>query len=345
MKSDKSIFETAVDILHQTGHLWEVPQESLRLLKPSDQVFIDALIRFTKLDSSRYTKHVLQAHGRLPDFDGQVGPAVAAMVTEPNGRCFVPDIAPPPGVSFQFEDPALQQVALRMQEQSTAEALGTGGWKNCHGGDNIHTMAIKINPAGMNPRVAPLWKKILQNVQKAYCGIGLLIRFIGMDNRDLLTGEEWTSTINSDLTFVQSSSGWIGLAIVGQNEKCGSRIWLKLLATYLGGTTDLIIEQQITALLMHEIGHNVSLGHLSGRIMNPSITTGNPVGVWHPDDKATPILQRLFSGVPVPVPGGNPNPPSPPKPPGEKTLEERVWALELQSSMHTVAINQIAKRR
>ena len=343
----ETISQFAVRVAWETGHFWSpenpegtgVKQTDLAILKPDDPVVVSAMISMSRMDASRYTRHVLDQHGRVPNFDGEIGPAIEAMVSEPFGRCPVPDYAPPPGVSFQFDDPDLQAVVERMQRntaEATAEAIASGGWPNCHGVNGIHCMAIRVNLAGINPKYAHLWTKIMRNVQKANCEIGLFIRFIGMDGKDLLTGEPWTSNINSELSFVQSSTGWIGLAIVGQNEGCSSKIWLKLLATYVGGTADLIIEQQITALLQHELGHNMGLGHSNGGIMNPSITQGNPVGQWPSNDPSRPRLVSLFSGVPVPIPGGGPLPPGPPGPPN--TIEKQLFDLRVTNAVQDVTL-------
>lgn len=339
-KSSETLSQFAIRTAWEYGHFWspanaagkDVKQSDLKKLKPEDPVVVQAMISLSKMDATRYTRHVLDKHGRQPHFDGVIGPAMESMLLE-DGRCPVPDHAPPPGTDFQFDDPNLQEIAEKMQ-RDTAKAVASGGWPNCHGTNNIHCMSIRVNPDGISPKYNHLWTKIMQNVQRAYCGIGLLIRFIGMDNKDLLTGEPWRSNINSELSFVSSSAGWIGLAIVGQNENCSSKIWLKLLSTYTGGTNDTIIEQQITSLLQHEVGHNVGLGHSNGGVMNPSITQGNPVGQWSPNDPSRPKLVNLYSGVPIPVPGGGPtDPPTTPL-----TLEQRVHELEIKNAVNEVTM-------
>jgi hypothetical protein len=341
-KPNETLSQFAIRVAWEYGHFWspDNPEGSnisfndLANLKPSDPVVVQAMISLAKMDSTAYTKLSLVHHGRPPSFDGDAeDPAMAAMVE--SDRCPIPDYLPPPGTECAFEDPNVQAVVEKMQK-GTEEAIASGGWPNCHGAVNYHCMAIRVNPAGMNPKYAHLWKKIMQNVQKANCEIGLLMRFIGMDGKDLLTGETWTSNINSELTFVQSSSGWIGLAIVGQSESCGSKIWLKLLATYTGGNTDPVMEQQISALLLHEGGHNMGLMHTNGGIMNPSMTQGNPVGQWPPNDPSRPRLRSLYSGVPVPIPGGGtPNPNPNPVP---DTLEKRVRDLEVRNIVNEVTM-------
>ena len=347
----ESISQFAIRVAWETGHFWSpdnpdghgVTQEDLPLLRPEDPVVIAAMISMSKMEPGRYAKHVVEQHGRAPHFDGIIGPAIAAMVSEPNGRCPIPDFAPPPGTSFLYDDPDLQQIVERMQSNAIMErAVGPGGWRNCHGENGIHCMSIRVNPDGMSPRVSPLWKQIMTNVRNMYAGVGLLIRFIDMNNVDLLTGQKFTSTINSNLTFVQRSDGWIGLAIVGQREACNSLIWLKLLATYIGGTTAGQIINQQSTLLAHEIGHNTGLGHSAGGwVMGPSITDGLPVGVWPAADPSTQKLKSEFSGVPVPIPGGTPQPPTPPP---TSSLETQVRNLQVKADINDIVIANFAKR-
>lgn len=334
---NETIEQFAIRSAFEAGYFWnpELPnglnisQKDLPKLTADMPVVIEALRAFAMGDSYRYTNHVLNSHKRVPNFDGEVGPAMAMYVMD-GARCPVPDFAPPAGVSFLFEDPGVQQIALKMQRDALA-ALGSGGnWAGCNNMPNIHCGAMLVNTAGISPKVAPHVKTILTAVRKAYAGIGFLWKFIGMDGVDILTGEKFEGTIQTKLSFVQSSSGWIGLALVGNRESCSSVLWLQLLATYIGGTTvDQIINQQFS-LLTHEAGHNLGLGHTNGGIMNPSLQNGLPVGVWSQNDPSTQKLISLYSGVSVPIPGDN-GPTSNPIPP--KTLESRVKHLENQAAM------------
>jgi len=104
----ESISQFAIRVAWETGHFWSpenpdghnVQQEELAFLQPTDSVVIAAMISMSKVEPARYTRHVLEQHGRAPQFDGVIGPAIQAMVSEVNGRCPVPDFAPPPGVSI-----------------------------------------------------------------------------------------------------------------------------------------------------------------------------------------------------------------------------------------------------
>lgn len=314
----ETISQFAIRTAWLTGHFWnpELPeglnikQEDLALLKPEDPVVVAAMISMSKMDASRYTKHVLDEHGRPPSFDGVIGPAIAAMVSEENGRCPIPDFVPPPGTSFAFDDPDLQLVVERMQLDSVMPAFGSGNWKGCHGVGQFHSASIKVDSSGLPSFLRDVFLTVLKNVRLAYAGVGLLFRFIDQAGNDLVTGEAFSGTINSDMSFVSSSSGWIGLAIVGQGETCGSKIWCKFLNTYRGGSDPAAVITQWTTLIKHELGHNCGRGHTSGGVMNPSIVNNLPTE-WGPNDPSTAWLKQQFGGVPVPIVGSTPAPPVP----------------------------------
>lgn len=330
-KPDEAFDQYVIGILWETGRLFEVPQASISKLGLRDQVVVDALIDLTKMHAYEFAVNTLDAHGRLPEFDGRVGPATVNFFEEviPK-RCPVPDYAPPKDVVFQFDDPDLQQVALAMQQAEPA--LGVGNWKACHNVVDAHCATVMVDPANMPGHVRPHFKEILRRVQKAYADVGLLFRFLDQARKDLLTGDVVDSNINIDMSFVPRSDGWIGLAIVGNNQGCGSRIWAKFLATFTGGSTVEAIIQQWVSLIMHELGHNCGFLHTPGGVMNAVLINGLP-GVWAPDDPTTPKARRQFSGVPVAIPGGGGNPPKPPIPPAgdvQSQLDDIKLRLSLQ---------------
>lgn len=334
-KPGETISQFAIRVAWQTGNFWNpdspdgmnIRQEDLAILEPHDDVVVKAMISMSRMDASRYTKHVLDQHGRAPNFDGEIGPAIRAMVSEINGRCPVPDFAPPPGVSFAFDDPDLQLICERMQRDAAMPAFGSGNWKGCHNVGEFHCAAIRVDVTGLPSFLNPVFLTVLQNVQRSYAGIGLLFRFINVSGRDLITGAVFDGPINSDMSFVSSSSGWIGLAIVGQGETCGSKIWCKFLSTYKGGSDTAAIITQWTTLIKHELGHNCGRGHTSGGVMNPSIVNGLPVE-WGHNDPSTSWLKGQFGGVPVPIIGGPTPPPPPPSPPS--TVEQQLQSLRVE---------------
>lgn len=338
-KPGETISQFAIRTAWETGHFWSpdnpegknLQQVDLALLRPDDPVVVAAMISMAKADMTRYTRLTLEKHGRPPEFDGVIGPAIEAMIVN-GGRCPVPDFAPPPGTSFTFDDPDLQKVVERMQIDAQC-AFGSGNWKGCHNVGDFHCASIRVDASGLPDFLKPLFVQVLRNVQAAYAGVGLLFRFISTGGADLLTGESFSGNINSDMSFVNSSSGWIGLAIVGQGETCGSKIWCKFLATYRGGSSDAAIIQQWSSLIRHELGHNCGLGHSNGGTMNPSLINGLPV-LWEQSDPSTQKLQQMFGGVPVPVPGGSP--PDIPIPPN--SVEQRILAMEVKNIIQDVTL-------
>lgn len=339
-KPDESFDQYVIAVLWETGRLFEVPQASISKLGLRDQVVVDALIDLTKMHAHDFAVETLNVHGRLPEFDGRVGPATVNFFYDviPK-RCPVPDYAPPKGVVFQFEDPALQEVALAMQEAEPA--LGVGNWKECHLIQNAHCATVMVNPANLPSHVQPVFTDVLRKVQKSYADVGLLFRFLDQSQKDILTGEEINSNVNIDMSFVTRSDGWIGLAIVGTNQSCGDRIWCRFLSSYQGGTTPQAITQQWVSLIKHELGHNCGFSHTAGGVMNPSLINGLPFE-WPANDPTTPKLKQQFSGVPVAIPGGGGNPPKPVPPAGD--VQSQLNDLNLRLSLQEIQIKWLIQK-
>lgn len=353
-KANESVEQFAIRTAWELGHFWNpdnpegmnVRQEDLAKLSASDPVVIKALQSLSKINVTSYAESGLDVYGRLPEFDGILGPALKKMLESLSGRCPVPDYAPPEGVSFSFDDPWLQQVVEVMQSNRGLpdRMVANGNWPRCHNIGDAHCASVRVDESLMPAHVRRLFPQIITKVQKAYADIGLLFRFIAPDGRDYLNGEEWNSSINIKMSFVRSSSGWIGLAIVGQGQMCDDQIWCQYLASYQGGTTDADIITQWVTLIMHELGHNCGLSHSSGGVMNPSLITGLP-GLWLISDPSTPLLKRKFSGVPVAIPGG-PKPPVPPDKPDDlrTELNDIHFNLALQRAQVDWCVKQIRKR-
>ena len=347
-KSSPTLFRRAIEQAWRTGNFWNpkysdcwnVRYEDLDTLKPDDNAAVYALISMSEMDSSRYTEHVLNQHSRLPHFDGVAGPAMEAMISDPRGRCPVPDYAPPPDVSFSFADPDLQLVVERMQLDAVLEATGIGNWKGCHNVGNFHAATVGVNTSGLPSFLEPVFLQVLRNVQRAYAATGLLFLFV-RNGKDMLTGANAGYNINTEMSFVPSSSGWIGLAIVGQGETCGSKIWCKYLSTYRGGSDTASIVTQWTTLIKHELGHNCGRGHTNGGVMNPSIINNLPVD-WVQSDPSTAWLRSQYGGQPVPIPGATP--PPPPKPPAGDSVADQIRELQVKLQINDIVIANFAAR-
>lgn len=164
---------------------------------------------------------------------------------------------------------------------TAAEESGTGNWNGCHGIGPFHCASVRFlnNPPDF---LAPLIDTIWDRVVDSYAELGLLFR------------RDDTAPSNIDISFVQPDSGWIGLAIVGQGQRCQDQIWAKFDKNYK--PTNLISEW--TTLIKHELGHNCGLSHTQGGVMNPYIIGGLPVS-WG-NDASYPLLKARFGGAALP---------------------------------------------
>lgn len=219
-------------------------------------------------------RHYPERTSAAVHIDGVVGPAMQELFDQP--RCQCPDY-----------------------QAGVIAAIGSGSWKACHGIGDFHAASVRIDRTNLPSFLAPVFDEVLSRVQKAYDEIGLRFWFDGR------------APVQTEMSFVNSSDGWIGLAIVpGSALSCSaSPIWLRLLATYKGGSTPEAIIAQWTSLIKHELGHNCGLSHSSGGVMNPSIVNGLPWS-WR-GDPSEPLLKSRFGGVPIPA---EPIPPTPPGP-------------------------------
>ena len=323
----------ALQRAYQTGHFWSpdalaaggisITPAKLNGLHPTDAIAVAALRSMSQSESVVYTDAVRTAHGREPDFDGIIGPAMTALVK--TARCMVPDYAPPIGTAFAFEDSSIQQIAERMQSD-VAQATGSGNWPRCHGVGNFHAALVRVDLNGLPDFLRPMFPEILQRVRVAYAALGLRFDFIDTSGNSLTGTSVPDGNPNIDFSFVSSSSGWIGLAIVGQNEGCGDKIWCRYLSTYRGGSSPASIAQQWTTLIKHELGHNCGLDHSNGGVMNPSIVSGLP-SEWSTSDPSTSKLKKKFGGVAVPT-DSPPTPPVPPVPDDLAELSKRLDRME-----------------
>jgi hypothetical protein len=262
-----------------------------------------------------------------PNIDGHCGVYTQAMLDI--RRCAFPDFLPPKDAHFQFEDPRLQEVMCRLQETGI-EAVGSGNWPRCHGVGNYHSASVRIDMTGIASFLTPIFKDVLSDVRIAYAKVGCLFRFVDSNGKDMVTGEQFNGPININFSFVQRSDGWIGLAILGNNQGCSSRIWCRYLATYRPSN----VRREWVTLIKHELGHNCGSGHLRGGTMNPSIVTGLPSTTWGSSDPFLPWLNQRFGGQPVPI-DDNPPPTS---------LEERVARLETAERVHWQQMTENTRR-
>lgn len=289
---------TIIAILEKTGHLrfpFGVPAAVPALNSPAypkalgDPVVVEALKSYQSFMSPAIepliAKHYPERASPSVIVDGKVGAAMQELFDAP--RC-------------EYPDHGLVHAAA---------AIGSGSWKSCHGIGNFHACSVKVNRANLPAHLSPVFDEVLRRVTAAYDEIGLRFWFDGR------------SPVQTELSFVTGSDGWIGLAIVpGSALSCSSSpIWLRLLASYKGGSTTEAIIQQWTSLIKHELGHNCGLSHSSGGVMNPSIINGLPTS-WK-GDPSEQLLRSRFGGQAIPA--DVPTPPLPP-PTGEGYIPDLI---------------------
>ena len=259
IKSQKQI----VEFLDKTGHLRFPFGEPQSLSKPPEQLklsapeVVKAVASYQDFLMEPLEAKALEIHGRPARHDGDVGPATRAIFNLL--RCEHPDYGPQIGM-----------------------AQGTGGWKGCHNVGNFHAATVYVNPSGMGNHLKPVFEQVWNNTVASYAELGLkLIRV------------QSASGANMTCSFVGSSSGWIGLALIGPGS-CNNQIWQRYLATYRPSN----VLREWTTLFKHECGHNVGLQHSRGGVMNPSILQGLPTS-WK-GDPHWPTLAKMYGGEPVP---------------------------------------------
>ena len=243
--------------------------------------------RFMDRDFQRFAHRF---HDRKGIADGEIGPATDALFGVE--RCGCADFA--------------------------LEATGQGSWPaGCHPDwpDN-HAFTVNVNKAGMPSFLGNKddpdspFEQAWRLCRAAYANIGIV--FIR---------EDGNSRANTTVTW-QRGAGWIGLAIVPSNPRCGDSIWAKFDNRY---NPSALIDQW-ARLLAHEFGHNMGMGHSNGGIMNPSIIGGTfETDEWR-GDPSEPKLDRFFGGDPVDL---NPDPGPPPQPPeGDLRFNGEVEAFD-----------------
>lgn len=220
----------------------------------------------------------LKHHSRPAIHDGQIGSATLELLLQTE-RCGHPDYG-------YLDDNG------NIHRGSIQAAIGSGNWQGCRNVGNFHCAVVRVkNPNDVPSHLAPVFEDVKERVTAAYAEMGLLLIWSQTEPNPEIEAE-----------FVRSSSGWIGLALLGHGRRCGQTIWCKYLSSYRG--RDVLTEW--TTLFKHEIGHNCGLQHSRGGVMNPSIISG--IGISWKGDPHESTLRRMFGGQPVPIPGPDPGP-------------------------------------
>lgn len=272
MMTDQEI----IRLLFDTGHLnypkgkgkvvFSYGETTLGTLRLNSMGVVDAIASYQDFMGQSLEPLSMAHHSRPAIVDGRIGPATRELLDMP--RCGCPDY----GHAHDHYGEPVQP------------AVGTGNWPRCHDIGDFHAATVYVDESGMPSFLKPVFDEVWKRTVAAYDEIGL--RFIRVDDHD---------DANIDFSFVNRSNGWIGLAIVGRGQSCGSQIWCRYLAKYKPSN----VVGSWTELVMHELGHNCGLNHSRGGIMNPSLITGLPAS-WDRDPSES-ILKRYYGGKPIPT--------------------------------------------
>lgn len=286
-------FKGACSFLKRYGYLSNTQLKKLKDFDYENPIFVRACQKYQENDLLvEQLKNQLQDQPLLPN--GLFGEATWMAMRMP--RCKVKDNAP-----------------------SVATAVGSGGFRGCIPGyPDAHGAVCKIQSSGMPSGWRKHAKAICMIAQAEYAKVGFLWIFVDDDGKDIITGEDRSDLrVNTTLRW-RRGNGWIGLATVGSGrETCTYHFPTLYLDPYYGTnfSSDQVYIHQHAALLMHELGHNLTLQHRRGGIMNPGILNWSSSPPTWQGDPHQGTLNVLYSGEEIEVPGGF-EPPQPPPPDG-----------------------------
>jgi hypothetical protein len=169
---------------------------------------------------------------------------------------------------------------------------GSGSWRVGCSPDwpQNHSAVYRVDKSRMPAYLRESFETAWDLMATAYANVGLVI-----------LRNDTGNVYNSLVTF-EPGRGWIGLAIVGRNQTCSTRMWAKFDTSYGRNFTQDRLVNQWAFLLAHELGHNCGAGHTRGGIMNASLING----IFYPDqwrrsDPLLATLRRWYGGNPVDV--------------------------------------------
>lgn len=256
-----------IQLLFDTGHLnhpWGYRPDRTWESSQLSQLEIDHGDVVAAVGSYQdFMGHILEPlvvihHDRPAVYDGDIGPATLELLEMP--RCGHPDYT---------------------GEEHAQPAVGTGNWKNCWDIGEFHCAKVKVHEKNMPSFLKPVFEEAWDRVVAAYEQIGL--RFLRTDDN-----------ANIEFSFFTERKNYIGIAIVGQGQSCSGNIWCRYSSRYHPSN----VLGNWTSLMMHELGHNVGLGHVRSGIMAPVLSSGLPA-TWEGDSSLS-ALKRRYGGEPIP---------------------------------------------
>ena len=301
---------------YRRGHAWNsaypnlanLDEGRIRSMDGSERDAKDLMASRQSIDANM-DKLVDAFHSRLPQFDGDVGPATEALLKL--RRCPLPDHPPPPGAQFHFDDPELQAIVESMQEAAQVERSITGPyWRECDPQrKGIHSLVIGIDAE----RAPSVFKEnqahILAERTRIAAEIGVAVRFI--INPQSMDG------LQQYQVYKPIAGGVIGMNYFPQSNSCGRIPNGSMDSTYNPSNVRLHI-----SLGTHESeGHGFGFNHTRGGIMNPSIIDSELTWVG---DSAWSQVTRYYPAKPL---DDMPIPPGPVPPTNLPTFEPLVLTL------------------
>lgn len=262
-----NLYAEAAKFLHVTGHVRypfgqpaDAPNFPVTDGYMQSEVMKNAVRSYQALHLETLSDLTAKHHGRSPHVDGELGPATIELMTM--ARCGHPDYD---------------------ETSRIAAAQGSGNWRGCWDIGNYHCAKVKFKTA-IPTFLNSIWTDIWGGVVDAYADVGLM-----------LVRDDQATKPQIEVSFVNPSGNWIGLAIVGGGQTCqSSPIWAQFDKNFR--PSELL--KDWTSLLLHEFGHNCGLQHSNGGIMNAVLIRGLSGG-WK-TDVSRPLLSTRFGGERVP---------------------------------------------
>lgn len=285
--------------LYELGYLWHVNQGDLPDLTATDAEFRDAVLAIQAAHSDEYAAAVAMNYGDIPAQVGKLGPAFLHVLSLPR-CCPLPDVPPPPGVSFSFDDPDVQRAVETQQRmlEIGADSRGSGAWPfGCWDEYDMHRLVVAVKHSSMPAYWRNEWPWLTEQCRLNYSHTGLRVDFV-----------EWDEPADVRLEF-RGGGSWIGLAEF-PSGRCDDEVFCYIKPTYQPSNLDYMLN-----LLEHELGHNNLLQHTRGGLMNPVINLADPD--WR-NDPHWSTLASYYGGEGGPWLLGNEEPPEEPAPPVDK---------------------------
>ena len=299
--------------LHELGYLWSVNQGDLPELTAADAEFRDAILAIQAAHPDEYAQAVATHYGNVPEQRGKLGPAFLQLLDLPR-CCPLPDVPPPAGVSFAFDDPEVQRAVESQQRAAliASDSRGSGAWPyGCWDGYEMHRLVVAVKHSSMPDHWRHEWAWLTEQCRLNYSWTGLRVDFV-----------DWGERADVRLEF-RGGGSWIGLAEFPRGQ-CSDEVFCYLKPTYQPSDRRYMLN-----LLQHELGHNNALQHTRGGIMNPTINLSDPD--WR-NDQHWSTLSSFYGGLGSPAILDDKQ--TEPEPPGDNPTRDADGAVMIEDRLY-----------